>query len=378
MMHVGQDSEANKKMISTEAWVLHRGEQGAGHPAKLARETFTFPDINHDEVLARPIFGCWEGNMGHAIQRSPIDICAHRNEDAVVIGNAGVVQIERIGKAVTNVREGDHCIVFSNGEPDEFGYPQTIFGYDAPKTIGVLAKKTKLTQHQVIRIPENTRFSLEQWAAFSLRYITAWANWRVARGCWQTQMPDVPPADVHVWAWGGGTAYAEILLAKQMGYQVVMLTSAQDRITHLRDLGVDAIDRSQFGEKTFEKDLLEVVHERTRGRGVSIFIDNIGAHYRSTLKALGRQGVITTTGWKRAMTYPTVRAAECIARHLHVFTHYARYSEGLDAVAFAERHGWLPSLEGKVYSYEEIPFLGDEYVAGRVASYFPIFSINAT
>jgi len=365
------------KMMSTEAWVLHRSEQGAGYPATLVRENFEFPDIDENEVLARPLFGCWEGNMGHAIQRSPIDICAERGEEKVVIGNSGVVQVTRCGSAVTTVREGDICLIFSNGMPDEFGYPKRIFAFDAPGTMGVLARTIKLDQRNVIRIPENTRFKLEQWAAFSLRYITAWANWRVAWGCWQLQMPEVPPSEVYVWAWGGGTAYAQILLAKEMGCPVVMLASTPERIAHLKGLGIDAVDRSAFGEKTFEEDLLAAVRERTGGRGVSIFIDHIGAHYRSTIKALGRQGVITTSGWKRAMTYPTVRAAECIARHVHVFTHYARYQEGLDAVAFAEERGWVPSLDGKVYTFDEIPTLAEQYVAGKLESYFPIFSVNA-
>ena len=46
----------------------------------------------------------------------------------------------RSAPAVTTVREGDTAIVFCNGQPDKFGYPERICGYDAPGTIGVLAK----------------------------------------------------------------------------------------------------------------------------------------------------------------------------------------------------------------------------------------------
>ena len=41
-------------------------------------------------------------------------------------------------------------------------------------------RKTILHETQIIPIPVSSPLSLEQWAAFSLRYITAWANWRVA------------------------------------------------------------------------------------------------------------------------------------------------------------------------------------------------------
>ncbi len=362
--------------VSTEAWVLHRGES-AGIPGELVRETFSFDEIEADEVLARPLFGCWEGNMDHSIRRSPVDICELRGEAKVVIGNAGVVEIIRVGSAVGHLREGDRCIVFCNGMPDMFGYPMTILGYDAPDTMGVLAKTMKAKERQFVRIPQHSRFSLEQWAAFSLRYVTAWANWNVAWACFRAQLPEVPPGEIFVCAWGGGVAIGELELAKLAGCRVAMLTSQKSRLALLEQLGIDGIYRGAFGSATFEEDFLAAIRERTNGRGVSIFIDNIGANYRSTIKALSREGVITTSGWKRAMTYPTVRSMECIARHVHVYTHYARLSEGLAAVDFAEKHGWMPTLDGKTYTWDEIPQLIEDYAAGRIESYFPLFSVNA-
>jgi NADPH:quinone reductase-like Zn-dependent oxidoreductase len=362
-------------LLSPEAWVLYRGTS-AGIPGELVRETYSFGDLEPDEALARPLFGCWEGNMDHSIRRSPIDICELRGEAKVVIGNAGVVEIIRTGSAVEHLREGDRCLVFCNGTPDDHGYPISILGYDAPGTMGVLAKTMKAKDRQFVRIPAHTRFSLEQWAAFSLRYITAWANWNVAWGCFRAQLPEVPPNDVFVCAWGGGVAIAELELAKLAGCRVAMLTSQKSRLSLLEGLGIDGIDRADFRADAFEEDFLAAIRKRTNGRGVSIFIDNIGANYRSTIKALSREGVITTSGWKRAMTYPTVRSMECIARHIHVYTHYARLSEGIAAVDFAEKHGWMPTLEGKTYTWDEIPQLVEDYSAGRIESYFPIFSVN--
>jgi NADPH:quinone reductase-like Zn-dependent oxidoreductase len=364
--------------ISTEAWVLRRAN-GAGTevgPGQLVREEFTFPDIGAEEVLARPLYGSWEGNMDHALRRTPIDVCALRGEDRVVLGNAGVVQVVKTGSAVTTVHDGDVCIVFCNGTPDAHGYPTTILGYDAPGTMGVMARTMKLHQRQLIPIPRRSPFKLEQWAAFSLRYVTAWANWQVAWGCWQTQMREVPPEEVFVCGWGGGVSLAELSLAKAMGCRVAMLASTESRLSLLRDLGIVPIDRSAFGEATFEKDFLAAIRAWTGGQGVSIFIDNIGSHYRSTLKALARQGVITTSGWKHGMIHPTMRAMECISRHIHVFTHYARYPEGLSAVDFAVDHAWMAGAGGRVYTWDEIPALAEDYAAGRVDDYFPIFSVN--
>ncbi|MFP5261804.1 MAG: hypothetical protein ACLGJB_07850 [Blastocatellia bacterium] len=97
--------------------------------------------------------------MAHAMERAPIDVCRHRCESEVVIGNAGVVRILQVGEAVKTVNPGDLRIVFCNGIWDRFGYPEKILAYDAPQTMGVLAKRIKLHSRQVIPIPHKTRHS---------------------------------------------------------------------------------------------------------------------------------------------------------------------------------------------------------------------------
>ena len=363
--------------IATEAWVLYSAARQP-NTGTLVRETFTFAEISDDEVLARPLYGCMEGNMLHAVLRDPIDICKERNEEAVVIGNAGVVAVERVGSAVKSVSEGDRCIVFGNGIWDKQGYPVKIVAYDAPGTMGVLAKTMKLKARQLIRIPDGSLFSLRQWAAFSLRYISAWANWRVAYECWQSQMKGVPPNETIVCGWGGGVSFAQLALARRLGCQAIMVCSNSERLALLQSEGIDAIDRSQFSEDDFEQEFLDAIAEKTNGHGVSIFIDNVGSPvHRITLKALGRQGVMTTCGWKCGMRTPIARAIECLNRHIHVHTHYARYQEGLEAVQFADRQGWMPQHEQHVWSWDEIPSLFEEYAAGNISSYFPVFAVNA-
>ena len=105
------------------------------------------------------------------------------------------------------------------------------------------------------------------------------------------------------------------------------------------------------------------------------FIDMTEA-YSPRLRALARQGVITTSGWKQGMSFLSVRAMECMARHIHVFTHYARYPEGLEAIAFAEEHGWKPPVGREVYGWEQVPKLAADYASGIVENFFPIFAVN--
>jgi hypothetical protein len=67
---------------------------------------------------------------------------------------------------------------------------------------------------------------------------------------------------------------------------------------------------------------------------------------------------------------------ECIDRHQHIHTHYARYAEGVEAVAYAEREGWVPPIDERVYSFDEIPEMAKTFLAGELGM-FPIYSVNA-
>jgi len=108
---------------------------------------------------------------------------------------------------------------------------------------------------------------------------------------------------------------------------------------------------------------------------VNIFLDFVGAPvFRATLKALAREGVIATAGWKEGMLIDLVRATECIARHQHIHTHYARYSQGVAAIEFAEKNDWLPPLEDKIYGFDEIPQLFRDYHDDKVG-WFPIYKV---
>jgi NADPH:quinone reductase-like Zn-dependent oxidoreductase len=381
--------------VKADAWVLYRGEDPKNpQPAELVRETFEFDDIRDNEVLAKPLYGCWEGNMGHALSRRPVDICHQRGEEKVVLGNAGVVQIVDVGKDVRAVHPGQKAVIFCNGEEDRWGYPKKILAFDAPNTMGCLATTMKLTERQVIPIPDDTQHSLAQWAAFSLRYITAWSNWELAHGTFRLLVHWDELAAPHVWGWGGGVTLAELDLARRHGCRTVMLSGNEIRLQTIIKTGVTPLDRRQFGNlswdpKRYRSDpeykqsylaaeelFLAKVRDITNEKMVQIFIDYVGAPvHRPTLKALSREGILTTAGWKEGMTLTNIRAIECIARHQHINTHYARYAQGWKAVAYAEPNGWMPIIDERIYTFDEIPELVEAYQNGNV-NCFPTFQIN--
>jgi NADPH:quinone reductase-like Zn-dependent oxidoreductase len=386
-------------MHTTEAWLLcARSDDRLDAPATLVHDTFSFPEITDDEVLVEPLFGCWEGNMTHALTRQPVDVCKLRGESRIVLGNSAVVRVLKPGAKVRSVREGDVCVFTANvTSEDEFGYMVKAHGYDAPNTLGFLAKRTKLHGENLLRIPEGTPYSLEQWAAYSLRYPTAWSNFRVALGALRLQLTEADLPAPYVWGWGGGTTLAELDLARRFGCDVTMISGSDAHIEQIAHLGIRAIDRRKFpnlviDEKRYVTDadykkacqrsedaFLDLVRDVTGEQGVSIFIDYMGSSVtRVTLKALGRQGVLATAGWKLGPVMPlTNRAVACIKRQLFVHTHYARHSEHPVAMSFAARTGWMPEIEpSAVYDWESVPRLAAEFAAGNVASYFPIYRVN--
>ncbi len=385
-------------MIKTEAWTLHAGPEDMDprEPihADLILEDIEIPEPGDDDVLVAPLYGCWEANMTHAIERAPVDVARQRGEEKIVLGNAAVVRVLDTGKNVKSVASGDFAFLVPL-VTDQFGYPQLIHGYDAPGSVGMLSKKVVLPKERVEPLPKDTAYTLPQWATYA-RYWTAWSNWKVAYHCWRSQMDDRDLRVPYVWGWGGGVSIAQMVLARnQVGAKCAMVASTDDRLKLIEDNGIEPIDRRQFpdlymdthrykNDRAYaaryvesEKQFMAFVRDHTDGHGVSVFIDNIGAPvHRATLRALGRQGVICTAGWKEGMQLMHYRAIECIKRHIHVHTHAIRRQDVTPCVAYQEEMGWLPVIDAPVTKFEDIPKLAQDYEDGKVESYFPIYAIN--
>jgi NADPH:quinone reductase-like Zn-dependent oxidoreductase len=385
-------------MISTEAWVIHAGppkrKQDEPVPAALRLEKVTFPDLGDGDALVEPVYGSWEANMDHALRRDPVDVCRQRGEDKIIIGNGAVVRVLRPGAAVTNVREGDLCLVIALGTADRYGYGLLVRGYDQPGSHGVLARRLPWPADLLLPLPAGTRYSPLQWAASYLRYFTAWDNWKVAEACWRAQMPEDDEQPL-VFGWGGGVVLGELELAKRAGFAVAMASSNRKRLDDIASRGITPVDRRLFPDLACseearrspvvkqryllsEKAFLNEIKAISHGRGASIVLDNIGGDiYRATMRSLARQGVISTVGWKLGMKLWNVRATECIQRHIHVHTHGWRFFDSPVIRDFMAETNWIPGVDAdQVYPFEQIPQLADDYSRGVLDSYFPTYQIN--
>ncbi|KML56873.1 zinc-binding dehydrogenase [Burkholderia theae] len=386
-------------MIKTDAWVLYAGPEPSKKQAPVAgelrRETFEFSDLEADEVLVEPLYGSWEANLDHALSRNPVDICRQRREDKIVLGNGALVRIVERGRGVKTLKEGEICMVMPFGKRDEYGFAELVYAYDAPGTIGVMAQRTKMRADNLVAVPTDSRHSLLQWATYG-RYFTAWDNWKVASACWRSQLPDVDPADYLVFGWGGGTTLAELQLAKREGFRVAMTASNDRRLEELAKLGITPVDRRKFPNLAYDEEryktdpeyqasyreservFAETIAELSGGRGVAIFLDNLGgALYRSTMRVVGRTGIVTTVGWKTGMRLWNLRATECINRRLHIHTHAWRYDDSITIRDFQETSGWIGEEPTEIFDFDEVPKLASDYLNGKIQTYFPIYRINA-
>ncbi len=380
---------------TAEAWVLRRGEKGSMEPGALEKAMYRLPPLTEEHVLAEPIYGTWEANMTHCLDRSPIDVCRIRREEQVVLGNAGVVRVLKTGAAVTTCREGDLCLLVPIGSSDEYGHMIKVFGYDQPNMMGMLAKRAVFHQLNVTPIPSNTRHCYLRWAGFPVRYATAWENWKFSYNVWKAQFDfeEFPPP--HVSGWGGAVSLAMVQLAQHFGCPVSLVASTEHRLNLLRQLGIAPIDRRTFPDLLFdeqqfetdrayrakylrsEKAFLEEIDKVTGGKGVSIFVDNIGGPvFRAALRALGRLGIITTSGWKHGKLLSYDRTAATVCRHVFLHVHGCRRQEGVRSVQFAEEYGWLPPAGAEFYRWDEIPQLAADYAGGKIQSYAPVFEVN--
>lgn len=384
--------------LKTDAWVLYAKGSGGDDASLFRKGVVTIEPLEGNEVLIEPIFGHWEGNMSHGLNRSPMDVCKKRRESQVVLGNSGVARVLKTGSKVTKVKEGQICVFLPNSGCNRLGYLDSAFafGFDERGTVGMLAKQTKVTENHLVPVPENSDVPLHQWPIISVRYGTAWSNWKVSAKCYWAQVSQEDYPSPYVFGWGGGVALGELLLAKNEGFKTAMMASTDERLQVIKDMGITPVDRREFIDLKYDPGKFEtdrdfrkkyfaalntfrkIVDEITRGEGVSIFIENIGLPvYPASLRVLSRPGVISSSGWKHGMGLEVNRALECHQRHIHVFTHALHSSEGAESVSFYDKNRWwAPRDNFPIYEWEDMPQLVDDYSNGRINSYFPVYRVN--
>jgi NADPH:quinone reductase-like Zn-dependent oxidoreductase len=126
--------------------------------------------------------------------------------------------------------------------------------------------------------PKPSHLSFDEAAALALSYQTAWRML-------MTRAIVIAGETVLVHGVGGGVALAALQLAKLAGAEVIVTSSSAEKLARAEQLGAD---HTINYEET--ADVAERVRDITRGRGVDIVIDTVGAATWSTDFDVVRRG----------------------------------------------------------------------------------------
>jgi len=147
---------------------------------------------------------------------------------------------------------------------------------------GTYAEYVALPIKQLYKLPID--FDYHQAAAAALVYQTAWHS-LVRRGNLQKE------ETVLIVGAGGGVNTASVQIAKYFGAQVIVVGSEAKKLQMAKSIGADIlIDRSK------EADWSKSVFLATNKRGVDVVVDNVGATFMQSLRALRKGGKLLTVG----------------------------------------------------------------------------------
>jgi NADPH:quinone reductase-like Zn-dependent oxidoreductase len=210
--------------------------------------------------------------------------------DLPIIGGGDIAGvIDSVGDLVEDWRPGDEVVVYPlitcgvcefcrAGDPTVCP-EHRILGEHID---GGLAEYTIAPAANLLRKPKILSFV--EAAAVPIVYMTAW-HMLITKS-------DLSAGEtILILGAGGGVASAGIEIARLSGARVIATTSTEDKAKRARELGAHRV----FNYR--DEDWVQAVIDETRGRGVDLVQDNVGAKtWPKALQTLARNGRLVSTG----------------------------------------------------------------------------------
>jgi NADPH:quinone reductase-like Zn-dependent oxidoreductase len=205
-----------------------------------------------------------------------------------IVGSDACGIVDSAGPDVRNADPGDTVIVNPGISDRTCAYcaageqslclKYRILGEHLP---GTAAEFIVVPADNVRVIPADT--DPAQAAAFPLATLTAW---RMVH----TRARVMPGERVLIWGIGGGVAIAALQICKQIGAEVWVTSSSDEKLARARELGADHAINTR-------DDVPGLVRRATGKAGVDVVVDNVGqATWPKSLLALGKRGRLVTCG----------------------------------------------------------------------------------
>jgi NADPH:quinone reductase-like Zn-dependent oxidoreductase len=268
---------------------LYYDKHGSYENIKIGE--FPVPEINDNEVLIKvKAFSLNHLDIWVMEGKYPLEIPMPH----IFASDASGI-VEKVGKYVKNVKEGDKVIVYPGLS---CGYcEKCISGKDneckqyRPLGVienGVSAQYVKVPFQNVYKLPEGLSF--EEGACIGIVYTTMWHS-IVTRG-------GIKQGDtILIHGAGSGVGTAGIQIAKAFNAKVITTAGYDWKLEKAKDLGADYI--INYNKEDFE----EKVKEITNGELCDIVVDHIGsATFEKSLNC-GKKG-------SRVITFGTTTGSE--------------------------------------------------------------------
>ncbi|WP_460116483.1 NAD(P)H-quinone oxidoreductase [Pseudomonas sp. S2_C03] len=229
-----------------------------GGPEVLQPRQVPVPSPGEGEVLIRVL--ATGVNRPDALQRAgkyPLKPGMNPNPGLEVAG-----EVVAVGKGVSEFLVGDKVCALTNGG----GYAQYCI---APAG-------------QTLPIPDGMDWL--QAAAVPETFFTVWANLFDMGGASKGQR-----ALIHGGTSGIGTT--ALMLCREFGIKAFATAGSEDKCAAVRKLGAEAINYR-------EQDFVQVIQDKTAGKGVNVILDIMGASYlNQNIAALGMEGRLVMLGF---------------------------------------------------------------------------------
>lgn len=323
----------------------------------ISLDTIDLPDLGPGDVRLKILVVSAEHNIAHAALADTVNIADMRG-GKIYPGNSAVGEVIEIGRDVTRFEIGDIAITHCNGEPDEYGYPNRIWAYDQPESVGWYGEECVVGDWQLVKAPLDCGLNLWEIGALPLRAPTAYHLWRRAEGIFRVKVTDERLATMNVMGFGGGVSELFLMLAKHRGHNAFFCSGSPERREALEAQGIVGIDQkafNRFADKSDVKAFSKEVKKHTDGQGMHIVCDLLrGPVFPAGIAAAARAGVNISAGWQLS-TMVTYNSAGASTKQLTIdHTHYETVP-GIEAATSLYGSVFKPTIHSEIYSFEDLP-----------------------
>jgi crotonyl-CoA carboxylase/reductase len=309
------------------------------------------------DVHMRILAASGEHNVDHAVL-ADTDSIAQSRGGKIYPGNSAVGEVLAVGSDVKRFKPGDIVLTHCNGQPDPYGFPLRIWGYDQPESIGWYAEEAVVAEWQLVKAPLDCGLNLWEMAALPLRAPTAYHMWRRALAIFRIKIPDTKLRRLNVLAFGGGVSECFLMLAKAEGHHAYFCSGSPERRAALEKQGIVGIDQkayNRFATRDDVKAFSAEVRKLTGGVNMHIVCDMLrGPVFDAGMAVAARCGVNISSGWQLSQQVTYNSTLQSVKQVTIDHTHYETV-EG--CAAATELYGvvFKPTVHKEIYAFEDLP-----------------------